>query len=518
MGKHRDDRESSEEDSYQRRKRKKKHKSDKKKRKRDYSSDSSQSSEYKRRKRSKKEKKHKKSKKDKKNRTETSSEHSDPKLNRNYALADALVDLLEHHPVMIEDLPLMLVRLVKGVTMDLRQMTDKSASSRIGKVFAALGEFGVMQDGGIWLWQGPDGKRSSSKELFLVQIVRALLDEIGITVQAVQGYENPNAQKPAAETAPKPQADEVPVVVHQTVELLREFNKVSQEGNLAQELAGLCNMILEGESADLDNLPDESLRKALENILVNCGLERSEIENTESDEEEEETSFGYGLPDGENATARSQLAAVIQACKKTAKPNLKGPLPRPQNYVQPVESSDDEEGPVLPGHESAKTVASSLAVGEEAARRSRQLAGVKAGVDAATQKAMKGQNREEWMVLPGKFDFLSNVKSGQPIRSRGFESNSQKKPSAPTKSVDPKIQAQIDAIHKQHEESRGPSLLEQHRERKAQEAAKKAGGADSWSWNREKDLNSGYKVDKNALKMVFGGAGSDLKSKFHSST
>jgi hypothetical protein len=134
-------------------------------------------------------------------------------------------------------------------------------------------------------------------------------------------------------------------------------------------------------------------------------------------------------------------------------------------------------------------------------------------MDPSIAEAIEGNAREEWMLVPGKFDFLSAVKSGQPIRSRGFEAKS-KAATEDAKPMDPAVRAEIDAIRKAHEESRGPSLLEVHREKKAQEAKEKEGKSESWKWNRDKDLDSGRRVDKNALNMIFGGAGSDLKKKF----
>ena len=88
--------------------------------------------------------------------------------------------------------------------------------------------------------------------------------------------------------------------------------------------------------------------------------------------------------------------------------------------------------------------------------------------------------------------------------------------------MDPKVQKQVDDIIKMHEEARGPSLMDQHRQTKAEqkmlaEAQKKGAGKGDWSWNREKDLDSGRRVDKDHLRMVMGGASSELKSKFQGS-
>ena len=58
--------------------------------------------------------------------------------------------------------------------------------------------------------------------------------------------------------------------------------------------------------------------------------------------------------------------------------------------------------------------------------------------------------------------------------------------------------------------------MDVHREKKRQVAAEleKSTGSEPWKWNRDKDLDAGRRVDKDALNMILGGAGKDLKSKF----
>jgi hypothetical protein len=86
--------------------------------------------------------------------------------------------------------------------------------------------------------------------------------------------------------------------------------------------------------------------------------------------------------------------------------------------------------------------------------------------------------------------------------------------------LDPAVQAEIDQIMKAHEQSRGPSLMEMHQQKKAkQEAAAAASRSGSqkkraWNWNRDRDLDSGRGVDKNALSRIYGEASSDLMDKF----
>jgi Protein of unknown function (DUF3752) len=523
-------------------------KSKPKKKKRDLYSDADSSasddSYYRDRKRRKKERsKDKKKKKNKKSRrkhrdadtTSSNDDNSTGRLERNHTLATALCSLFDSHPALASDLPVMLIRLAGGGSFDLSQMTDSGAAHGLALVFACLGPFGVEQDGSTWVWKNPSGSSSSrGNELVLLRVVRAMLDQIGVTPEAVKRFENPPATKPPPVSQKEAErvdtrGAEVPdsEVERKTTELLKLF----REGDLANELAGLCKMILAGEVIALDGLPDEQLRDALESLFASCGLEKSEME-VDSDEEdggeEVDASIGYGLPERNDESAKVMLTSVLRVCHSKPPASLsrrpiEGPMLHPQAYDNQQyvddekESSDDDEGP-LPAGASAKARASTLSnemVKAVAARRARELACAKQGIELDPSD---GNVREEWMLVPGKFDFLSAIKSGQPIRSRQFETKSKAEGIGPERQVDPSIQAEIRAIRQAHEEARGPSLMEQHREMKKAEASKKQqGGTDAWKWNRDNDLDAGRRVDKDALNMIMGGASSDLKNKFQSS-
>jgi hypothetical protein len=43
------------------------------------------------------------------------------------------------------------------------------------------------------------------------------------------------------------------------------------------------------------------------------------------------------------------------------------------------------------------------------------------------------------------------------------------------------------------------------------------GGKGDWKWSRDKDLDEGRRVDKDALHQVLGGAATELKTKFQGS-
>ena len=176
-----------------------------------------------------------------------------------------------------------------------------------------------------------------------------------------------------------------------------------------------------------------------------------------------------------------------------------------------ITSDDDDVGPLPTGVTNGKIAPRpDEALKATVKRRARELEGAKRGV--TVDPNIEDNAREEWMLVPGKFDFLGAITSGQSMRSRQFDGKSKATPSEEV--VDPKIRAQIRAIHQAHDDARGPSLMELHREKKRQEAMEKSSESASWKWNRDSDLDAGRRVDKDALNMILGGAGRDLKSKF----
>jgi hypothetical protein len=511
-------------------KRKKDHK---KKRRRDRSPTSSDEDSHEERKRRKKDQKKDKKKAKKRSREDERDEVDNSLLERNFALTEALCNLFDTHPALASDLPIMLIRIAGGTTFDLSQMTDVGAAHGLSKVFACLEPFGVERDEkGAWVWTGPLG--ASKNELVLIQVVRTMLNQIGITVQAVDGFEERQQDEKVAAAKTKSQklktqAAELELnkVQSQTTALLKQFTN----GQLASELAEICKLIMGGESIDLDNLPDEHLRDCLESLFIVCGLEKTEMENDESDNEEEDDSpsMGYGLPENSADTARAKMSSVLQVCE--AKPPasksvnaagrrpMKGPMPTPEAYANDEEQeeddeSEDDEGPLPLGARAKGPALPPELIKAKAEQRSRELTGVKGGM-AAEDIPPEGEGREEWMLVPGKFDFLSAIKSGNPMRSRDFQAKSKqdKGPNESQMPVDPKISAEMDSIMQAHSDARGPSLVEQHRLNKAQKA-QESGADKNFNWTRDKDLDSGRRVDKNALNMVFGGAVDNLKKKF----
>lgn len=508
------------------------------------------------RKRHKKERK-KDKKREKKNKKSRGSNHDDdlnsttPVSNdfesRNHALADALCDLLERHAPLATDLPLMLIRLASGASFDLSQMTDIGAAQGLARVFKSLEPFGIQQQQqqtnarqnlvgslGAWVWKDPSSnsstlkapKSTNSNELVLIRVVRAMLDQAGMTIEAIREFESPRTNPLEIQNNDRSNDTSSKVVVAQTTELLRSFH----EGELASELAGLCQMILEGEVISLDGLPNAQLRHSLECLFVECGLEKSEMDSVSSDEttdkEESVPIAGFGLPNKRQNMAKAKLSQVVMVCRASdRRQSVKGPQRDHRAYDyddvddhrvdnQADDSSCEEVGPLpLGAAERAHAVTLSREqVRAAAARRAKELACAKQGIEF---NPADGDVREEWMVVPGKFDFLSAIKSGQPMRSRQFESKNRATEDGPDAPVDPATEAEIHAIRNAYEKTRGRSLMEVHHDEKKAELGRKQSA--SWQWNRDKDLDSGRRVDNDALQTILGGAGSDLKTKFQSS-
>jgi hypothetical protein len=475
-------------------------------------SDSSDS--YRERKRRKKERKEKKHSR----KATQSIEAETPSLERNYQLADALHKLFQEHPQLCSDLPIMLIRMGGGTSFDL---SNSNAAAALARVFVTLSPFGVVQEtnnNACWKWNGPQN------ELVLVKVLRAMLDQIGLTETAIHDYEDETAATEKYQHAKLHASSATESVKSVTQLLLDQFQ--AHGGDLAKELAGLCTMILDGEIIALDTLPDEKLRTGLEVLLQQCGLEKTDMELDDDDDEaaiadDYEPTMGYGLPDTNNSNAQKMLTLVLDVCRASVVSNsqptrkVKGPMLNPDDYANweaTAPDSSDDEGPAPLGSRKRSPSVPSTVVRAQAEQRARELHTLKTGEASAHQPS--DSVREEWMVDPGKFDLLSSIKSGDPAKSRQFQAKS-KASDAPNEKIDPTVQAEMDAIMQAHESARGPSLMEIHKQKKADErnAARKDGDI-SWKWDRDKDLDAGRRVDKNALNMILGGASTELKNKF----
>ena len=548
---HRDDSDSEERRHRRRRKsdskKRKKHKR-KNDRKRDRDDESSLSSEdsrrCKHRKRSRKERKHRKRREESGNADKPKSrpiQDTETTLSgspRGQLLAKALHQLFLEKPDFASELPLMLIRLVGGTTFDLRQVSDPSIASGLQAVFGALESFGVKQQAGsgMWMYQNPPGA-GRRDELVLLRVIRSLLDDVGVTMDKVAEYDaKPKIQEPKQVPETAVLDEENKKMKALTFSILTKFR--AKDATLGSQLASLCMTIVEGESVSVDGIPDEDLKSSLESLFQACGLEKSEIEEEDDDEEDDEDDdendegplMGYGLPTEDMDDVQMKLATIMAACREgPPKPKSIGPMRRPMTAEEQQaanaiygstnqtkdEEDEEDDGPLLPG-EARKARGPQLSIDDikaQAEYRELELKATSAGV------AMPSQNggREEWMINPGQHDFLSGIKSGKAIKSRGFQNQKSRGGEKEAPPIHPAVQAEMDAIMQAHENARGPSLMDQHRAKITQEkelAAKNANGKKEWKWSRDKDLDAGRRVDKDALGMILGGAAGDLKSKF----
>lgn len=245
---------------------------------------------------------------------------------RNYELAEALHALLVEHPtadMSINTLPLLLIKLAGGTSLDLRQMPNRSAANALSKVLETMQTFGVDQvEHQVWKWQVPGGQRPGTAprdERILLRIVRTLLNDIGFTMESIEednhmkiSRKQTVEQQASVESAQEKKPDNdnavrsaLAAIENKTMEMLGKFqNKASEENTketkpstLPGELGGLCNMILEGETIALDGLPDESLRVALEELFQTCGLELCEMDDDDDESSDEEGSSAQGVSD-----------------------------------------------------------------------------------------------------------------------------------------------------------------------------------------------------------------------------
>ena len=183
------------------------------------------------------------------------------------------------------------------------------------------------------------------------------------------------------------------------------------------------------------------------------------------------------------ASVASRLASPVQAAFPPDRIDVFGPA---EFITFPVE---DDEGPAPVGLERAP-----------------------ASLPKVAQVQHKEDGRDEWMLHPGEHDFLQGMDLG---KTRTFLNKKARGEITPLEIMDPQIQAQVEAIYAAHNEARGPSLMDQHRVKVTEErAAKAADGKEGFGWNRDKDLDAGRRVDKEALKMILGGASNELKDKF----
>ena len=498
----------------------------------------------KRKQKQKRKKKHKKNKKKSKKRHKKGDDNNDNKssqlLPEEQGFADAVYSLLDRHPALSQDLPIMLIRMAGGASFSFQQMTDRDAAHGLEQVFGCLQKYGLQRDNdnnnnNSWTWKSHSAftttRGNSTTELFLIKIATTLLDQMGLTMEAIQSFEKQQQHQQQSSTDEIQQQQQpsslslLTPLQKQTMDLLGRF--LQNDASLPQQLGQLCQMVLDGESVSIDGIPNQMLKSNMESLFRAAGLERAEIINDDDDDSSDSDNnegggsptMGYGLPETNDDFAKRNLHNMIRVCQTKQEQaaaattrSIQGPLPQHRaNEYANHESDDDSEGPEPLGTTKqrwAPTISDDT-VKAMAEQRAQQMAEA-TGMDIPTATG----EREEWMMKPGQHDLLQSIKSGNVMKSRNFQNKKNCAAATTTAPIDPSVQAEVDAIRQRHAESRGPSLMDQHTQKNKQQ--QKQQRANGFSWNREKNLDDGRRVDKDALKMMMGG-GSALKEKFQGS-
>jgi hypothetical protein len=295
----------------------------------------------------------------------------------------------------------------------------------------------------------------------------------------------------------------------------------SSDISLATELQGICNALIEGESIQLDGIENAKLKATLAQLFNLIGLEM--VEMNDDDEVDEgrdvendnntEKILGYALPDVSNSVT-SNLHEVLRVCRYRSSGGSES-APTSWMATNPYKvhedsSSEDDDGPAPLGTMAAV----------KAAKRKRETQ----TQNVNKQSGYVEGEREEWMMIPGEHDFLKGISKS--TRSRTFKNEKMRGQAiisyAETKStieqINPEVLDEVNAIQRAYEQSRGPSLLDAHRQKtlesKIQQQQQRG---NEFTWSRDKNLEDGRRVDKNALHQVKGGAKTELKSKFQGS-
>ena len=459
-------------------------------------------------------------------------------------LARSLLDLFQSHPQMASDLPVMLYRMGSGATFDLSQVQPLTLQLNLSTVFQSLSFACVRKnEQDEWCWGVNEGRaHQRPDELTLVKIVYSSLNSLGFTQEyidkieekKVQSLARSNVNNAPAQNKSSEKTDERNmldnskegvIALHKLIEIFERFHKM---GLTPIEMKGMFEMVLaENDAIILDDLENIDLQHALRDLFAKCELK---------EEETEDSAKGFILPAATNPRARKKaminLDFLVEACEKldgaSRDPNtldldvLKKLSPPshpivivhekdeyPQDVNESSEESDDD-GPQLVN--ARRTSVNKDLVRDQADKRRQELNQAMGRIAPVNDKNV----REEWMLEPNEHDLLASLASkGAALKSRSFRNekhNGQTK-STDDKEINPEVQAEMRRLLMEHNASRGPSLIDLHRETKRQERDEKKSSG-KWGWNREKNLDDGRRIDKNALSMVMGGAADNLKEKF----
>ena len=466
-------------------------------------------------------------------------------------LSKALLALFTSHPAMASELPLMLARMGSGTSFDLRQVQIPLLRQQLNDVFVCLSFAQVqLNDTGSWIWNHPNIKASQHKDdLTLLKIVNTLLESLGYSFEKIELFQKENnnksdeqkkvrnidEQNPGAQNITEKSEVEQRKRRKNAARGLRSiialFKRYTSLGLTPNEVSDMLQMVAEGESVIVDEVDNDDLKSDLKALFVACGI---------IEEETEDGALGFALPmknDPAFHDAYERVQVLIEACAKLqANSDNEGsrlnfqPILDMIPFVGPSKTSTDTtditmeddsdadsdfDGPVVGDLNSRKAILDKHDVIALADLRKKQF-------DQALGRVSDNNNsatgvREEWMTTPGEHDFLSTLTSEKAqMKSRTFKNEKVRGQtvSEPTSQVNPVLQAEMEKLVAEHAAARGPALIDIHREKKEKEREEKSG---EWKWSRNNDLDSGRRVDKNALHMIMGGASDNLKEKFQGS-
>lgn len=482
-----------------------------------------------------------------------------------HEVATSLTQLFESYPAMssLEEggVPLLFIQLSRGTEYNLSQMPDRNLAQLLEAVFESLSIHGMEMEGnGAWKWSnaltGQQQQSGNRNDLALLRLTRALLNGVGVTLERVEAYEQDQLQLGTKHSTTKQESksetkvsdvtpkgntndikdtheSEVDIrrkkrVERMTSQMLDRFDprdSSSSDTSLAIELQGICNALMEGESIQLDGIENVKLKATLAQLFSLIGLEM--VEMNDDDEVDEkggdvandtntEKFMGYALPDLSNGVT-SNLQEVLHVCRyRSSGGSESAPtswmatnpsVPINSNKVHEDSSSDDDDGPAPLGTMAAVKAAKR--------KRERQIQNVN------KQSGYVEGEREEWMMIPGEHDFLKGISKStrgrtfknEKMRGQAIVSYSESKRNI--EQINPDVLDEVNAIQRAYEQSRGPSLLDAHRQKTRESTLQKQQQkGDEFTWSRDKNLEDGRRVDKNALHQVMGGARNELKSKF----
>jgi hypothetical protein len=455
--------------------------------------------------------------------------------------------------------PLLFIQLSRGTEYNLSQMPDRNLAHVLEGVFKSLSIHGMeLGVNGAWKWSnaltGQQQQQSGNiNDLVLLRLTRALLNGVGVTMDNVEAYEQDQLQDKHKNSTTEQESksdtevsdytsqgnsNDIKDPQHESEEDIRRKKRVermtsqmldrfdprdssSSDISLATELQGICNALIEGESIQLDGIENVKLKATLAQLFNLIGLEM--VEMNDDDEVDEgrdvkndnntEKILGYALPDVSNSVT-SNLHEVLRVCRYRSSGGSES-APTSWMATNPYKvhedsSSEDDDGPAPLGTMAAV----------KAAKRKRETQ----TQNVNKQSGYVEGEREEWMMIPGEHDFLKGISKS--TRSRTFKNEKMRGQAiisyAETKStieqINPEVLDEVNAIQRAYEQSRGPSLLDAHRQKtlesKMQQQQQRG---NEFTWSRDKNLEDGRRVDKNALHQVMGGAKTELKSKFQGS-